>query len=124
MTSVSGQVARVAREIESVKDLQEPVLNLNYCNLEEIPEQLLCSEYCKKKLQKLYLKRNCIKILVCCRKVLSRQILVLCVVKVLISVNQPHPLFLLLQNADLNKFQALTFLYLHSNNLTELPHGG
>ena len=75
MTSVSGQLARVAREIESVKDLQEPVLNLNYCNLEEIPEQLLCSEYCKKKLQKLYLKRNCIKILVCYRKILNRQML-------------------------------------------------
>ena len=61
---VSGQLARVAREIESVKDLPDPVLNLNYCNLEEIPEELLCNEYCRKKLQKLYLKRNCIRTLV------------------------------------------------------------
>lgn len=76
MTSVSGQLARIAREIGSVKDLPEPVLNLNYCNLEEIPKDLLCSEYCRKKLQKLYLKRNCIKTLVCCRKILSRQMLV------------------------------------------------
>ena len=40
----------------------------------------------------------------------------------IIETYQPHPLFCL-QNADLDKFQALTFLYLHSNNLTELPHG-
>lgn len=76
MTSVSGQLARVAREIESVKDLQEPVLNLNYCNLEEIPEELLCNEYCRKKLQKLYLKRNCIRTLVRYRKCLFGRCLV------------------------------------------------
>ena len=66
MSSASGKLARVAREIEAVKDLQETVLNLNYCNLEEIPKELLCSEYCRRKLQKLYLKRNCIGTLVCC----------------------------------------------------------
>ena len=53
------------------------------------------------------------------QEVLIWQMLGLCC----ISINQPHPLSLQLQNADLNKFQALTFLYLHSNNLTELPHG-
>ena len=89
MSSVSGQLARIAREIESVKQLQEPVLNLNYCNLEEIPEELLCNEYCRRRLQKLYLKRNCIKTLVRCRKLLYWEVLV----KVLIDDYQPHPLF-------------------------------
>ena len=61
---MSGQLARVERELEAIKDSEDSVLNLNYCSLQEIPEQLLCSEYCRKKLQKLYLKRNCISTLV------------------------------------------------------------
>ena len=60
LSSASNQLARVAGELEAVKDLEESVLNLNYCSLHEIPEQLLYSEYCKKRLQKLYLKGNCI----------------------------------------------------------------
>ena len=59
------QLARVEREMKAMEDSDESVLNLNYCRLREIPEQLLCSEYCKKRLQKLYLKRNCISKLVC-----------------------------------------------------------
>ena len=54
------QLARVSREIETMKESEATVLNLNYCSLREIPEELLCSEYCRGKLQKLYLKRNCI----------------------------------------------------------------
>ena len=108
MSSVNGRLACIAREIEAMKNLQEPVLCLNYCKLEEIPEELLCNEYCKKKLQKLYIKQNCIETLVCL---------------VILVLTSPIHFKFLLQNADIDRFQALTFLYLHSNYLTELPHG-
>ena len=58
------QLARVEREMEAMKDAQQSVLNLNCCSLREIPEQLVCCEYCRNTLQKLYLKRNCIATLV------------------------------------------------------------
>ena len=57
-------LSRVEREMKAMKDSEETVLNLNYCNLREIPEKLLCCEYCKNNLHKLYLKRNCITTLV------------------------------------------------------------
>ena len=57
--------SRVARELEAAKDAENPVLNLNYCCLREIPEPLLRSKHCRNHLRKLYLKKNLIASLVC-----------------------------------------------------------
>ena len=38
-----------------------PEIVMNYCNLTMLPNTLLQNEYYQNNLQKLYLKRNCIK---------------------------------------------------------------
>ena len=61
----AGHLARLEKELTAFHHAQQPVLVLNYCNLREFPDILLCDEHCRKKLRKLYLKRNLIGSLVC-----------------------------------------------------------
>lgn len=61
----AGHLARLEKELTAFHRAQQPVLVLNYCNLREFPDILLCDEHCRKKLRKLYLKRNLIGSLVC-----------------------------------------------------------
>ena len=57
-------LARVEKELKALHKAQESVLVLNYYNLREFPDVLLCDEHCRKRLRKLYLKRNLITSLV------------------------------------------------------------
>ena len=57
-------LARVEKELKALHKEQESVLVLNYYNLREFPDVLLCDEHCRKRLRKLYLKRNLITSLV------------------------------------------------------------
>lgn len=57
-------LARVEKELKAFHKAQESVLVLNYYNLREFPDVLLCDEHCRKRLRKLYLKRNLITSLV------------------------------------------------------------
>ena len=59
---------RVAKELEAIREVADPVLILNCCNLRGVPEVLLCDDHCKRRLKRLYLKRNLIQSVVGCRK--------------------------------------------------------
>lgn len=55
---------RVAKELAALQSAEEAVLNLNYCHLRELPDSLIHSEHCRRRLRRLYLKRNLITTLV------------------------------------------------------------
>ena len=59
-----SHLARVEKELKALHKEQKSVLVLNYYKLREFPDVLLRDEHCRKRLRKLYLKRNLITSLV------------------------------------------------------------
>ena len=137
-------LARVEKELKALHKAQESVLVLNYYNLREFPDVLLCDEHCRKRLRKLYLKRNLITSLV--RKCKLAPCLFLRPLPPsgpLIPSSasfrgrevskQDYPTGCMwlsmcvhiysMQSPETRHLEALTELYLHSNNLTQLPSG-
>lgn len=57
-------MARVAKEIDLIAGVSEPVLILNSSCLDNIPNLVLCDEHCIRHLQELCLKNNLITSLV------------------------------------------------------------
>jgi hypothetical protein len=62
-------LARVAKELELVQSIPDPVLILNNCYLASIPPTVLSDEHCIRNLRELSLQNNLIealvKILIC-----------------------------------------------------------